>query len=421
MAEGIVELPVQIAPESFLKRLTDLGARRQRLRKYGLRIVHVERQHYGCAADRGRCEHAHFRELVREMERAVSDSQLNRHQPPVGRGNPAQLLGAEGVAIERRGAFGVLNHDVGRDLHGPTVVQRGSARLERSCPCSLVEVETERVRIWRPPGEERVLLMAGRTTGYAVEPRGEYIFGVVAGKPMRARRGREHHLVAPGELVAWDPSDRHAGHAVDAQPWSARLLVVEVADLAELASDEESDLPPGVLFPEPVIRDPELARAFLQMHIALERPTSRLEREERLSTWLRAVIERFSAARPMRLTTANARDDRAFRSACEYLADQPERNIGLDELAAAAGIGKFRLVRLIRDRAGLPPHALQLAHRVRAARRLLEAGESIAAAAAATGFADQSHLHRHFERTLGLTPGAYQRLTFGTPTDASRA
>jgi AraC-like DNA-binding protein len=281
-------------------------------------------------------------------------------------------------------------------------------------PGSLVEVETERVRIWRPPGEERALLMAGRTTGYAVEPRGEYIFGVVGGGPMRARRGRERHLVAPGELVAWDPSGRHAGHAVDAKPWSARLLVVEVADLAELASDEESDFPTGVLFPEPVIRDPELARAFLRMHIALERPTSRLERDERLATWLRAVIERFSAPRLMR-PTLSARDDRAFRSACEYLADQPERNIGLDELAAAAGIGKFRLVRLIRDRAGLPPHALQLAHRVRAARRLLEAGESIAAAAAATGFADQSHLHRHFERTLGLTPGAYQRLTFGTP------
>jgi AraC-like DNA-binding protein len=297
---------------------------------------------------------------------------------------------------------------------GPTVVRAARLVLNVLAPGSLVEVETERVRIWRPPGEERALLMAGRTTGYAVEPRGEYIFGVVGGGPMRARRGRERHLVAPGELVAWDPSGRHAGHAVDAKPWSARLLVVEVADLAELASDEESDFPTGVLFPEPVIRDPELARAFLRMHIALERPTSRLERDERLATWLRAVIERFSAPRLMR-PTLSARDDRAFRSACEYLADQPERNIGLDELAAAAGIGKFRLVRLIRDRAGLPPHALQLAHRVRAARRLLEAGESIAAAAAATGFADQSHLHRHFERTLGLTPGAYQRLTFGTP------
>lgn len=267
----------------------------------------------------------------------------------------------------------------------------------------------EQVRIWRPSDHDRVLLMAGQTTRYAVEPRGEYVFGVVAGKPMLARRGRQRRFVAPGELVAWDPSDRHTGGAVDAQPWSARLIVVEVADLADLASDQESDVPSGILFPEPVVRDPLLVRAFLQMHRALDTTTTRLERDERLGTWLRVVVERYSTAIPTR-STLRLRDDRALRAACDYLVDRPERNIGLDELATAAGIGKFRLVRLFRARTGLPPHAFQLAHRIRSARRLLEAGTSIAATAAATGFADQSHLHRHFRRSLGLTPGAYQEL-----------
>jgi AraC-like DNA-binding protein len=267
----------------------------------------------------------------------------------------------------------------------------------------------EQVRLWRPADQQRVLLIAGRTDRYAVDPRGEYVFGVVTRKAMVARRGRDRYLVRPGELVAWDPSDRHVGTAVDAQPWSARLMIVEVADLAELTSDEESCVPPGTLFPAPVIRDPGLAREFVQTHIALELPTTRLERDERLTVWLRAVIERFSTARPRRSPTTPL-DDRALRSACDYLADRAAQDVGLDELAAAAGIGKFRLVRLFRERAGLPPHALQLAHRIRTARRLLEAGETIAATAAATGFADQSHLHRHFARSLGLTPGAYQRV-----------
>lgn len=37
------------------------------------------------------------------------------------------------------------------------------------------------------------------------------------------------------------------------------------------------------------------------------------------------------------------------------------------------------------------------------------AGRTVAEAAAATGFADQSHLHRHFQRGLGVTPAQYQR------------
>jgi AraC-like ligand binding domain len=126
----------------------------------------------------------------------------------------------------------------------------------------------EQVRMWRPADEGRVLLMAGQTSRYAMEPRGEYVFGIVAAKPMLSRRRRERRLVEPGQLVAWDPSNRHAGTAVDAQPWSARLMVVDVTDLAGLASDQESDFQAGVLFPEPVIRDPEHARVPADAHSA---------------------------------------------------------------------------------------------------------------------------------------------------------
>lgn len=262
--------------------------------------------------------------------------------------------------------------------------------------------------MWRPADEARVLLMAGQTTQYAVEPRGEYVFGVIFGGAMRSRRGRERRLARPGQLLAWDPSGAHAGAAVDTKPWSARLMVIEVTDLKTLARDPEADPLSDVAFPEPILSDSGLATAFLRLHMALESPGTRLERDEQLAGWLSALIDRSAAVRSPR-PVLHPRDDRAFRLACDYLGDQPGRNIGLDELAAAANIGKFRLIRLFRDRTGLPPHALQIAHRIRRARRLLEAGETIAATATATGFADQSHLHRHFERSLGVTPGEYQR------------
>jgi AraC-like DNA-binding protein len=271
---------------------------------------------------------------------------------------------------------------------------------------------TEQVRMWRNADEDRVLLIAGQTSHYAIEPRGEYVFGVVTGQPMRSRRGRERRVVLPGQLVAWDPSSAHAGTAVDARPWTARLMVVEGAGLAELAGDDDASVLADAAFPDPVISDSRLAGDFLALHTALERPATRLERDERLADWLRALIDRSPAGRPRR-SPLSPRDNKALRLARDYLADRPERNISLDELATAAGIGKFRLIRLFRQRTGLPPHALQLAHRIRSARRLLEAGQTTAAAAAATGFADQSHLHRHFQRSLGVTPAEYKQ-RFGT-------
>jgi AraC-like DNA-binding protein len=83
------------------------------------------------------------------------------------------------------------------------------------------------------------------------------------------------------------------------------------------------------------------------------------------------------------------------------------RNLTLAEVAAAAGVSRHRLTRLFRAAYGLPPHRFVLAQRIRAARRLLEGGAAPADVAAQTGFFDQSHLHRHFTRTLGMTPAAY--------------
>jgi AraC-like ligand binding domain len=206
----------------------------------------------------------------------------------------------------------------------------------------MVAVATEQVRIWRPDDEGRVLLMAGQTTHYAVDPRGEYVFGVVTDESMRSRRGRQTYLVRPGQLVAWDPSAAHTGTAADGRPWTSRLMVVETSDLAALAidDDDEANVIAGIAFPDPVLDDQGLARGFLRLHAALEAPASRLERDDRLVEWFRTLVRRSPAVRIPR-PQLSPRDDRALRRACDYLGDQPGRNVGLDELAAVAGVGKF--------------------------------------------------------------------------------
>ena len=55
----------------------------------------------------------------------------------------------------------------------------------------------------------------------------------------------------------------------------------------------------------------------------------------------------------------------------------------------------------------MTPHACIVRMRLDAALRLLEAGESISAAAAEAGFSDQAHLTRHFKRAHGSPPRRY--------------
>lgn len=76
--------------------------------------------------------------------------------------------------------------------------------------------------------------------------------------------------------------------------------------------------------------------------------------------------------------------------------------------AARAGISREGFSRMFARRYGMPPHAYWLTARLNQARGLLRAGEDIAAVAAETGFADQSHLGRRFRRAFGVTPGSYR-------------
>jgi hypothetical protein len=64
-------------------------------------------------------------------------------------------------------------------------------------------VESERsVRVWRADFAVGCVCMHGTTTGYAVDPVGEYIVGVMVAGAMRARRGRERFVFGPRDVCA---------------------------------------------------------------------------------------------------------------------------------------------------------------------------------------------------------------------------
>src|SRR4051812_33730926 len=133
----------------------------------------------------------------------------------------------------------------------------------------------ERLRLWRPPGNHAAVCMHGVTPSYAVDPIGECVFGLLLAGMMEARRGRTRLVFGPGDLCVWSPSGRHAGHAHRSRHWEARLIIMPLSAVEDLALDPEAA---GQLrFPKvPRINDEALASRFLHLHRALERTTSAL-------------------------------------------------------------------------------------------------------------------------------------------------
>jgi AraC family transcriptional regulator len=98
---------------------------------------------------------------------------------------------------------------------------------------------------------------------------------------------------------------------------------------------------------------------------------------------------------------------RAVSEAVRFIQENYSRDVFLSDIAEAVHLSPFHVARLFKQSLGVSPHQYLIQIRVNSARALLWAGSgerSLAEVANAVGFADQSHLTRHFKRILGLTP-----------------
>lgn len=97
----------------------------------------------------------------------------------------------------------------------------------------------------------------------------------------------------------------------------------------------------------------------------------------------------------------------------EQLELYPEIPCRIEDMAALTFTSKYNLIRSFKQEVGLTPHQFQIQNRVRKAQKLLNGSASVAEVALATGFFDQSHFIRCFEKIVGLTPTEYKR-AYGT-------
>jgi AraC-like DNA-binding protein len=254
--------------------------------------------------------------------------------------------------------------------------------------------------------------MSGVTMQYTVDPVSEYVLGTPTRGGYRLRRGKVISEVRPGQLVVLDPSLAHSGTPAQEAPWHGQLLVLDSPVSRPAAA---SSLLAGEYHP-PILDNQALVRRFLHLHAALVTEPEDPLVEASLLAFL-DDIARLGRPTDRRKTLIAP----GALAAAELLRSQYTRNITLDELARAADMSKFELVRRFREAHRHTPHAYLLTVRISRARQLLAEGMRPAEVAALVGFSDQSHLNRHFRARLGMTPGAFSRATRATPPEPQPA
>ena len=109
-------------------------------------------------------------------------------------------------------------------------------------------------------------------------------------------------------------------------------------------------------------------------------------------------------------TTSSKRYRRLANHAAEALATRFHENVGLGELATAAGASPFEVSRAVNRTFGRTISELRTVLRVGyVVDHLNDDGASLADLAAAAGFADQAHLTRAVRQAIGSTPSQLRR------------
>lgn len=231
----------------------------------------------------------------------------------------------------------------------------------------------------------------------------QYGIGVMRLGAQVSHSGRGQVEAGPGHVITVNPGEVHDGAPLGDGLRAWQMLYLDPRVVAEAAAGLPAALR-GYEFEHPAQDRPELARDVLALYAQATVGAAPLA----CDVLLLRILARAGAA-PARGRDRPRGAPDAIRHARSLIDDDPAAALSLADLAAASGLSRYQVLRAFSQATGLTPHAYQMQRRLLLARSLIRQGTALAEAAAAGGFADQSHMTRLFVRAYGVSPARYAR------------
>ncbi|QHF45055.1 transcriptional regulator [Pseudomonas sp. S35] len=213
---------------------------------------------------------------------------------------------------------------------------------------------------------------------------------------------RREFEAGPGSITLYNPGQIQGGGAAHGAPWQFVSLYVTADQLAADLGLAHVEFDRSLCVQPVLAQQLAAAVAGVLSADALVRGLN----EDALVALLGEVV----AVSGVRLPGSTAIGRGLVRQAQELLAAHLHQSLPLDQLGTELGLSKFHLLRAFQKETGLSPRQWAMQLRTRRAKGLLRTGVAASEVAHDLGFADQSHLNRHFRAAYGMTPGSYQRV-----------
>jgi AraC-like DNA-binding protein len=277
-----------------------------------------------------------------------------------------------------------------------TLSPRPAPRLEGLCEDTSGHAG-EKARIAIARGCEGIERLEARFRGRAFSPHrhDSYAIGItLAGVQTFHYRGEVRHCL-PGQCHILHPDEIHDGAAGTDEGFAYRILYVDPYLVQDALGGRS--LP---FVRNPVVDLTAAQRNALSAAWEMESEIDDIGRTDIVAT----VADILLAASSGAATASTALRLPGLSRVRSLIAARPADRYPLGELERLANLDRWSLARQFRAAFGTSPSRFRTLRQLDSVRALVISGSSLADAALAAGFADQSHMSRQFKRAYGLTP-----------------
>lgn len=218
-------------------------------------------------------------------------------------------------------------------------------------------------------------------------------------------KGKEYDL-SQGDFILFNPRDNHYCAPIDNVSFDYRAINIPISIMNQSIKDivKQSYIPH---FTRNVVYQSDIAICLRTLYDAIIYKAPKLEKEEAFFFLLEQVLQEYSE--PFENSSILPPSDE-IKLLCDYMEQNFERNITLDELLSMTYFSKSYLLRSFTKQIGISPYRYLQTIRIGKAKEFLEQGISPIEVSDMAGFTDQSHFTNFFKEFIGLTPKQYQRI-----------
>jgi AraC-like DNA-binding protein len=212
---------------------------------------------------------------------------------------------------------------------------------------------------------------------------------------------KNEYVVNPNRLLVLNPYEVHTGKSLGEGIWNFRSMYIP-QDI--VTSNYNSDQSKSPQFINRIVDDANFLRRYQILHEKLLTAEITIDEQSELTLLLNDLSQ--LAGLDVKYQKQDKYSAVAHKMR-DYIHEYYMDNIQLDDLMTISGLSRFHLIKVYREKYGLPPHQYLNILRIEKAKQLLIKGMASTEVAYSVGYFDQSHFIKHFKKIVGVTPKAY--------------